>query len=352
MAWTRPSLETLIARSKGDISSRTEGSAFVKRSFERILAYVLGGLAHGMHGHLDWVRLQILPTTCERTALLAWGTMLDIPVNGAEYATGDADFTGTNTTIIPLGTSAQDAAGNLFTSTAAATITAGTAAVSWIADVAGADGNLESGDPLTLVTPIAGVDSEGTVSADFSSGADLEETEAYRTRVLDGFRVPPSGGGPGDYVAWAKEVSGVTRAWEFGNRVGVGTVSLAFARDDDASIIPDSGEIAAVQAHIEALMPLDVNALYVVAPVAVPVTMTIAISPNTAAVRAAITAELVALFVDDEKVILETALAQSNIDEAISTADGEESHSITTISTLTPGTWGLLTLSTITFTTL
>lgn len=346
MSFTRPTLETLIARVKGDISSRTEGSAFIKRSFERVLAYVLAGLAHGLHGHLDWVVKQLLPTTCERQYLLAWGLLLDIPINGAEYATGAASFTGTNGTVMPLGTQAQDDAGNLYETTAIATIAGGTLTASWTAVVAGADGNLEAGAPLTLVTPIAGIDSEGSVDADFSNGADVEETEPYRERILDGFRTPPSGGGPGDYVTWAKEVSGVTRAWEFGNRMGIGTVSVAFVRDDDPSIIPDGGEVITVQEYIEGVMPLDVNELYVQAPVALPVDMTVEINPNTVAVRAAITAELEDLFAGTD---LETALAQSLISEAISTAEGELAHEITAITSLEPGDWELLTLGNITF---
>jgi len=351
MAYTRPTLETLIARVKGDISSRTEGSAFIKRAFERVLAYVLAGLAHGLHGHLEWVKDQLLPTTCDRTGLLAWGYLLDIPINGAEYATGDATFTGTNGTVVPSGTQAQDDAGNLY-ELAGGTVSGGELSMGVVAVTAGADGNLEAGAPLTLVTPIAGLDSEGVCDADFSNGADLEETEDYRERILEGFRVPPSGGGPGDYVTWAKEVSGVTRAWEFGNRVGVGTVSVAFVRDDDGDIIPSAPEVATVQAYIDSKKPLDMRAAYVVAPVALPVDLTIALDPNTAEVRAAVTEELESLFADEDEVILETALAQSKIDDAISDAEGEEAHEITVISSLVPSTWELLTLGNITFTTL
>lgn len=350
MSFTRPTIETLITRIKGDISSRTEGSAFIKRAFERVLGYVLAGLAHGMHSHLDWVVRQLLPTTCERQYLLAWGILLDIPINGAEYATGNATFTGTNGALMPLGTEAQDDDGNIFETTAAATIASGTLTVAWIAQVAGADGNLETGAPLTLVSPIAGIDSEGTVGADFSNGTDVEETEDYRIRILDGFRVPPSGGGPGDYVTWAKEVSGVTRAWEFGNRMGVGTVSLAFVRDDDVSIIPSGPEVTAVQEYIESVMPLDVGALYVQAPVAKPVNMTIQIRPNTAEVQAAITAQLEELF--RTEVELETALEESRISEVISTAEGETAHAITVISSLVPTDWEILTLGTVNYATL
>ena len=45
-----------------------------------------------------------------------------------------------------------------------------------------------------------------------------------------------------DYVAWATEVPGVTRAWCSPNGMGAGTVVVRFVRDDDDDPIPDSGE--------------------------------------------------------------------------------------------------------------
>ena len=55
MSYTRPTLAEIISRVVGDISSRTQGSAFLKRSVERVLAYVVGGVAHGLYGYLEWI---------------------------------------------------------------------------------------------------------------------------------------------------------------------------------------------------------------------------------------------------------------------------------------------------------
>lgn len=350
MGYERPDLATILSRIRGDISSRTDGSAYIKYAPERKIGNAVGGVAHGVHGHLDYLADQLLPTTCDIDGLLEWGAMLELPRNDATPAVLMAIFTGTDTTAMPATTSLRSADGALFTVTTGGVVAGGTVAVTVTADAAGSDGNLEISAPLSLVTPIAGIDTDGIVASTVTSGSDLEEVEAYRERILDELRVPASGGGPGDYERWAKEVSGVTRAWEFGNRMGYGTVSLAFVRDGDVSIIPDAGEVTAVQAYIDSKRPLDMRAAYVQAPVAVPVAITVSIRPNTPAVRDAITAELTELFRTEAE--LETSLAESKIDEAISLAEGEDAHDITSIGSLNPGLWGLLVLGSITFNTL
>jgi uncharacterized phage protein gp47/JayE len=80
-----------------------------------------------------------------------------------------------------------------------------------------------------------------------ADGSDEESTDELRARLLARLQNPPHGGNATDYEAWAKEVSGVTRAWSYPLELGAGTVTVRFVRDDDASPIPDAGEVAAVQ---------------------------------------------------------------------------------------------------------
>jgi len=141
---------------------------------------------------------------------------------------------------------------------------------------------------------------------------------------LTRWRKTPQGGAAQDYVAWALEVEGVTRAWCYPEELGAGTVTVRFVRDDDASPIPDAGEVATVAAHIAALRPVTAQ-VTVVAPVAATLNFTIqAPSPDTAAVRAAIEASLRALL-RREAEPGETLLI-SHIREAISTATDEYDH--------------------------
>jgi uncharacterized phage protein gp47/JayE len=57
----------------------------------------------------------------------------------------------------------------------------------------------------------------------------LESVDSLRSRMLEKYAAPPQGGDLQDYVTWALEVPGVTRAWSYG---GSGTVVLYFMMDE------------------------------------------------------------------------------------------------------------------------
>lgn len=347
MAFERPTLQTLIDRAKSDIKSRTQGDPFLRRAFERVLAKAMAGLTHGLYGYLAWIAKQVIPSTSDEDMLLPWGRVFGVARKAAAKATGTATLTGTNGTTIPEGTELQLADGTLFVSTADAAVSSGSASVSVRASVAGADGNADAGAKISLTGPIAGIDSDGVVaSGGLSGGSDEEDIEDYRTRLLLRIQTPPRGGAEGDYVTWALEVAGVTRAWEFPHRMGVGTMALTFVRDDDDDLIPDAGEVATVQEYVDGKAPADIRSysntqrVFVFAPVAHHVTMTVAIAPNTAAVQDAVKASIADLFLREAEPEESTPLL-SRIDEAISTATGETDHEITAIDSLAPGTGGL-----------
>jgi uncharacterized phage protein gp47/JayE len=97
----------------------------------------------------------------------------------------------------------------------------------------GAFGNCAVGTVMTLGTSIAGISSTGSVTAAFTGGADIEQDDSLRSRMLFAYQNPPQGGAVADYVTWAGEVSGVTRAWCNPNGFGAGTV-VVYAMLDSA----------------------------------------------------------------------------------------------------------------------
>jgi uncharacterized phage protein gp47/JayE len=313
-----------MARAQGDISSRTEGSAYIDQSAERAIANSQAGLAHGAYGQLEQTKRDYFPTTCGEEGLRVWGAILGIPRHAATFATREVTFPGSNGTVVPVDHELKDDADLRYLVTNGGTVSGGSVTVTVRASTAGVASNLPDGAPLNSVTPIIGLEQEGTVTDALKDGVDVEDLERWRARILSGARSAPAGGGKGDYVTWAKEVAGVTRAWEFPNRMGVGTVSVAFVRDDDVSIIPSTSEVDEVHAHISSLMPGDVRRLYTQAPVAVPVHMTIALTPNTVPVQEAVAASLLDHFRRESN--LEVAGDLSRINEAISAAAGEDSR--------------------------
>lgn len=342
----RPALELLISRITGDISSRTEGRAFLKRSVEKVFGFAIAGVAHSVYGFLESVAAELFPDTASIDGLLRWGAQRNVLRKGGSYAGGGSALcTGTNGTVIAPGTRFRAASDAIVMTQSAVTVAAGTATVALIAELPGEAGNLLEDEELTIVTSIAGLDDEATVTVSLTGGLDLELVEPYRDRVLDDLRSKHRNGAPGDYRAWALAREGVTRAWEYPHRMGLGTVAVGFVFDDRDDPIPVPGDVAAMQAWLDELKPLDMRAVYAVAPIAKPVDITLALVPATVAVDDAVRAELAGLFRDAE---LEEALALSVVDEAISSAAGESSHTISSISSLVPGTWEILTLGTVT----
>jgi len=329
MAFSRPTLTQLISRAQSDIETRLDGAvASLRRTVEYVLARVVAGAAHGLHGHLVWLSKQLMPDTAEDEIMERWADIYDVERTAAVKASGTVGITGSNGSTCPDETEWQTADGTVYIQDGDATIAAGVATITVEAEVGGDDGNQTVGTTLSLVSPVAGIDTDGTVSGSgLTGGTDQETDAALQSRLLLRMREPPKGGGPGDYVNWAIEVSGVTRAWQIANGDGVGTVVVYFVRDNDVTIIPDASEVSDVQDYLDDLAPVtaDVN---VYAPTETAVDFTISVTPNTAAVKAAVQAELED-YIERNGTCEGTSFPISQLDEAISLATGETDHTMT-----------------------
>jgi uncharacterized phage protein gp47/JayE len=329
MAFERPTLATIAERITQDIVGALGLTTPVLRhALSRLFAKAVAGAAHMLHGHLEFLSRQVFPDTSDREFLVRQAALFGLSLNAASFATGDVTFTGTNDTAIDEGTVVVRADGQRYATTALVTIAAGTATVAVTAALAGVDGSCDAGTALALEAVIAGVDSALVVAAGgLTGGSDEETLDSLRERFLARLRQPPHGGSAADYVVWAREVAGVTRAWCYPLEGGAGTVTVRFVRDDDASLIPDAGEVAAVQAHIDAVRPVTA-AVTVVAPTAAPIAFTISIVPDTAANRAAVQAELADLLLHDASP--GATIRRSRLEVAIGTADGIVDFTLTT----------------------
>lgn len=350
MPFARPTLTEVIERVLADLSSRVVGvdGAVLRRSVLGVLGRGLAGASHELHGHLEWIARQVIPDTADAEYLERWANIWGVRRKAAEFAEGQVTFTGANGSIIPEGTLVQRQDGARFETLADATIAAGAASVAVRAQEAGAAGNTIAGATVTLLQPVSGVQANASVAAGgLTNGSDTEDDDALRDRMRDRIQKPPQGGAANDYVRWALEVPGVTRAWLYPMEMGPGTVTVRFVRDDDASIIPDAAEVDAVYDYIELVRPVTAE-LFVVAPIAAPLDMTIQINPNTAAVQAAIRAELEDL-VRREAEPGGTILI-SHLREAVSTASGEfDSIIVSPSANVAHATGEIAVLGTITF---
>jgi len=324
MPFETPTLPVLINRTAADLASDA-----LRQSDAQVLARAVSGAAYGLYGYLDWIAKQILPdtadaTTLERQALLR----LETPRIAAKSATGTASFQASAGSILDANLVVQAGDGRQYRVVTAVNPVSGTNTAKLEAVDGGALGNASVGLALKLVQPVAGIDETFTVLAPgITGGSDQESIESLRSRVIRSYRVIPHGGNAEDYVTWALECAGVTRAWVVKNYMGPGTVGVFFVRDGDASIIPNANEVATVKAYISTKAPVTAE-VYVLAPVLKPINYTLKITPDTTVVRAAVAAELADLH--EREAGLGEPLLISHIREAISSAEGEMDNLVST----------------------
>ena len=324
MSFDRPTLTELIDRAVADIESRLDGAdASLRRTLLGVLARMEAGSVHGLYGYLDWIALQGMPDTADTAQLDRWSSIWGKQRKAAATASGSVTFTGTDGGVIPTGTLLKRADDVEYATTEDGEIEGGTAVVLLAATEAGADGNAASGTKLSLPTPLSWVKSTA-VAAELSGGSDEEADADLRDRLLARIRQAPHGGADFDYVQWALEVGGVTRAWAYPRELGPGTVTVRFMTDGLTSDgIPTAQAVDEVQAYIDVMRPVTAD-VTVVAPVAVAMNPVINLSPNTAAVRAAVEAELADLLAREAEP--GTTVLISHIREAVSIAAGESDH--------------------------
>ena len=319
MAFDRPTLRELITQMTTD-AEREAGAKQLRQSNLRVLPKVFAYACHALYGFITWILKQLFADTAEAQYLERQASIQGIYRRAASKATGTLTVSYTEGAKLPVGTIFMADDQTRYETTAEPEVGSYTVPVQCLE--VGTIGNREEGQTYTLVSPVTGVDAEA-VGSEMAGGAEAESDESLRERLLYRLRNPPRGGTATDYVAWAKEVPGVTRAWCFPKEQGIGTVVVRFATDeltDDG--VPTAGMVQIVADHIAESAPVTA-ATTVVAPVAKPVDFRIKdLIPDSESVRAQVEAELKSLFVREAPP--GEALLISHIRQAISSAAGEE----------------------------
>ena len=341
MPWLRPSLRTLTERIARDFSGHLlDGSALLARSVLGVFSKVWAGACHLMHGFFAWAFLQVFPDTAEEAYLERWAWVWGLFLREAAKATGSIQLAGLSNlpgAVVPAGLVLQmQSTRQQYVTLEDAVIAAdgagmAIAVVRAEALVAGAAGNLPAGQTLALVTPFAGVQSTALVVGEgFTGGTDRESFEELRARLLARLRQPPRGGAKHDYEFWALQVPGVTRAWCYPLGLGIGTVSVCFLTENvpaaQGGPFPSAEMVARVQAHIDTVRPASVKEFLAFGPEPLPLTIRIQLTPDTLAVREAVTRELHDLLA--REAAPGVILYRSHINEAISYAAGETDHKL------------------------
>ena len=327
MPLNRPSIGALVRRISADVTSRLPGSEpLLRRSFVGAFVRGCAGAFHEIYGYIEFIARQLFVDTAEGPYLDRWSRIWGVRRIAAIAASGTITVTGTAGAMVPVDTVWRRSDGAEYRTSAAAVLAAGTAEVSVEARTEGRDGNAAIGVTLSLVSPLAGVVSDGAVSTAIAGGADVEGDESLRARLLDRIQNPPRGGADSDYLFWAKSAHpDVTRRWVRPLARGLGTVDVYFMTDDTTENgIPAAATVATVAAYISTRRPVTAD-VTVIAPTPVELDVTIdMLEPDTTAVRAAVVAELADLVARDA--VPGGAIRLTHIAEAISSAVGEIDH--------------------------
>lgn len=366
MSFSRPTLDQLIDRVISDIKGGLELVNVARRSFLGVISRAIAGMAHLLYSYLTWVSEQVFPDTAELEFLNRWASIWGITRSEATFAELNITIIGLEAAVVPAGTIYQREDGFQYELDAEVTIPASLSEIGKIiATESGAQGDLDVGTVVTLLSPIANIDSEATVDSVVIDADDTESDDSLRERLINRLQLPPLGGSANDYVQWARQVPGVTRAWVLPLHTGPGTVGVGFVVDDEVPIIPSPAKVQEVQDYIDFLKP--VTALFTAfAPVDAPMDLNISIKPNTTEVQDNITTELVDLVKRDATLAgsykspgetNDGSILLSKIRQSISVALGLEDYEINTINgqppaNVVPSTNELITLGTITWQTL
>jgi uncharacterized phage protein gp47/JayE len=351
-SFVRPTRAALIDRIKSDLNGRVTGAdSRLRRNVLGALATAEGGAIDGAYGYQAYVADQVMPDSADEDHLVRWAAIWGVTPKGPTQATGPATGTGTDPTPLPSGAVMTAGDGSSYVTTVDVDTAGGVVSTTIQAQTPGAAGNLAAGVQLTLAVPIEGLGSQFVVGGGgMTGGNDAETPDELLARLLQRIQTPPMGGAQGDYVTWALQVPGVTRAWEYPLRGGLGTVGLTFVFDDREVITPLDGDVTAMQAWLTQAGYAPVTATVIVfACTLAPINFTIAVSPpGNATVQAAVQAELADLFV--REAVPETVLAKSHYDLAIALAQGVTDHTVSAPpGNITPAAGQLPTLGVITW---
>lgn len=242
ISFKRPSLQELITQAESNFNARIPGAdARLRNSVLNALGRAVAGQGHLLHTYLNWIARQAIPDTADAENLDNWGGVWGVTRAPAAKAVGNVTFTGSNGAVVPTGTELLRSDGVLYITTADVTISGGSATAAVEAQIGGTNGNAAIGVSLSLVSPIASVNSAATVAATaIDGGVDIETDDSYRARIIARIQAPPHGGAKSDYEQWALAVPGVTRAWVYPNELGAGSVTVRFVKDKNTSPTPQN----------------------------------------------------------------------------------------------------------------
>lgn len=328
--FSRPTLPDLITTIRNDLYARLavdDELISLRRNDPEVYGRVIAGATHILLGYIENMAKNILPDQADENWLIRHGNMKRCYRKQPTSAVGYIRFDEVSDGIIIRKDQKvrRQVDQCMYTVTQTTTSANNILRVPVICDELGKKGNCDDGTSMSLISPVTELSS--TCYADsIKSGSDVEDIETFRKRVIDRWYYTPQCGADQDYVQWAKEVSGVTRAWCYRHWAGTGSVGLMVANSDPVNPILDNTTIQNIKKHIEPLAPVAGSRLIVFSPLPKPIDFKIIVTPDNPEIRYQIEAELKEFLLREGRP--QSTLFRSRISEVISSSFGEYSHEL------------------------
>ena len=213
-----PTTQQIIAQNQATYASYLgQTLPSTPQSFLNVQSVVEGGMFTSLYKFgIDRYQASFI-STAQGSDLDYLGTEYGVPRLTAIPATVSATLTGTDGTIVPIGTIFNATNGLQYQTLAQYTSpTSGTPGTGFTlllqaiipSGQGGASSNLTAGATMNISSTIAGAGLVATVTGTTITGVDAELDAAYRNRLLQYTQTLPSGSNPASYVLWAKQVAG------------------------------------------------------------------------------------------------------------------------------------------------
>lgn len=229
-----PSLATLIYRAKGTLSNKLGET---NPAIEAIAA-AIGGVGFGQYAYQDYLFKQLNPETADEDWLYLWANRYEVPRIDFTFATGFANFNLTTLKFVPENAILKTTSGAEYK------VTEGTYSdqpVPIQAVEMGPDGNIPEATALFLVTAVTGLNPDSIESSEIAGGAELEDVEHWRERIVLAYNIKEAVGELDDYIFWARSAHvDIDRAWALDNTPQLGHVTVYIAQDAADPTLPEA----------------------------------------------------------------------------------------------------------------
>lgn len=204
---------TFLAKFESKIN---QDSPLNDKAFLRVESKTLSITATLLQKEVITAQRENLAITASRDGLILIGNEYDLPIKNEVSTVLNVTLPATTGVQIPAGTNfTGDDNGILYFNADVATSVADLVTFQITSRTPGVIGNLAAAQTLTISRQIPGAELTATIVTVETTGANAEETEVYRQRVLDIIRAPGGGGNSADFRNWAQEQEGVTRAYSY-----------------------------------------------------------------------------------------------------------------------------------------